>query len=293
MNYDFSIVDVFAEQPFCGNQLAVFTDAQKLSTELMQSLAREFNFAESTFVLPATDGKSSHQLRIFTPMAELPFAGHPILGTAAVLAHRGMLNETAQGNVILQTASGPVDIAVTRVDKRFSTAFRINRAIEQKDPPPIRNVVDALSVDPGDIVDIQCASAGLPFCFVGLTGRDVVDKARLDHSGWLAGLSGTWAPHLYLFAADPSDPTQLYARMFAPGLGVNEDPATGSAAAALAGLFARYAEQNNRIDLQIAQGVALGRPSTIHASGMRQGDGTIRIEVGGDAIILGRGVMTL
>jgi trans-2,3-dihydro-3-hydroxyanthranilate isomerase len=292
MNYDFSIVDVFAEQPFCGNQLAVFTDARKLSTGLMQSLAREFNFAESTFVLPATDDKSSHQLRIFTPTAELPFAGHPILGTAAVLAHHGMLNEATQGNAVLQTASGSVDVAVRRVNKRFSAAFRINRVIEQKDTPPIRNVADALSLDPGDIVDIQCASAGLPFCFIRLTGRDVVDKARLDHSMWLAGLSGTWAPHLYLFAADPADRTQLYARMFAPGLGVNEDPATGSAAAALAGLFA-HAEPSDRIDLQIAQGVALGRPSTIHASGMRRGDGTIRIEVGGDAVVLGRGVITL
>lgn len=293
MDYDFSIVDVFAEQPFCGNQLAVFTDARKLSTELMQSLAREFNFAESTFVLPATDGRSSHQLRIFTPKAELPFAGHPILGTAAVLAHRGMLNDATQDAVILQTASGPVDIAVKRVDKRFSAAFRINRAIEQREAPSASSVADALSVDPGDVIDVQCASAGLPFCFVELTGKDVVDRARLDQSAWFAGMSGTWAPHLYLFAADPSDRTQLYARMFAPALGVNEDPATGSAAAALAGLFAHHAQQSDRIDLQIAQGVALGRPSTIHASGMRGTDGTIQIEVGGDAVVLGKGVITL
>jgi trans-2,3-dihydro-3-hydroxyanthranilate isomerase len=293
MDYDFSIVDVFAEQPFCGNQLAVFTDARDIPAELMQSLAREFNFAESTFVLPATDDMSSHQLRIFTPKAELPFAGHPILGTAAVLAHHGMLNDTAQGGVVLQTASGPVDIAVKRVDRRFSAAFRINRVIEQRDAPSAANVADALSVDPGEIIDVQCASAGLPFCFVELTNRGVVDKARLDQSAWLAGLSGTWAPHLYLFAADPSDRTQLYARMFAPALGVNEDPATGSAAAALAGLFAHHAGQSDRIDLQITQGVALGRPSTIHASGMQRGDGTIQIEVGGDAVVLGKGVITL
>jgi trans-2,3-dihydro-3-hydroxyanthranilate isomerase len=293
MNYDFSIVDVFAEQPFCGNQLAVFTDARDMPAELMQSLAREFNFAESTFVLPATDDMSSHQIRIFTPKAELPFAGHPILGTAAVLAHHGMLNDTAQGGVVLQTASGPVDIAVKRVDRRFSAAFRINRAIEQRDAPSTRNVADALSVDPGEIIDIQCASAGLPFCFVELTGMDIVDRARLDQSAWNAGLSGTWAPHIYLFAVDPSDRTQLYARMFAPALGVNEDPATGSAAAALAGLFAHHAEQSDRINLRIAQGVVLGRPSTIHASALRRGDGTIQIEVGGDAVVLGKGVITL
>lgn len=191
MNYDFSIVDVFAEQPFCGNQLAVFTDAREMSAELMQSLTREFNFAESTFVLPATDGKALHRLRIFTPTAELPFAGHPILGTAAVLAHYGMLSDTARDTVVLQTASGPVDIAVRHVDRRFSAAFRINRVIEQRDTPAIRSVADVLSIDPGEIIDIQCASAGLPFCFVELTGRDVVDKARLDQSAWLTGLSDT------------------------------------------------------------------------------------------------------
>lgn len=293
MNYEFSIVDVFASRPFCGNQLAVFTDARELSPELMQSLAREFNFAETAFVLPPNDDKSAHQLRIFTPKAELPFAGHPILGTAAVLADRGLLRDAGQGSTFLQTASGPIEVAVKQFHKRFSAIFRIVRTIEQRSAPAGQMIAETLSINRNDILDIQCASAGLPFCFVELIDRETVDKARLDHSTWLAHLSTAWAPNIYLFAATPPDRTQFYARMFAPALGVNEDPATGSACAALIGLFAFRSESGSRIDIQVTQGVFLGRASTIHASGMRRADGTSEIEIGGDAVVLGRGEITL
>jgi trans-2,3-dihydro-3-hydroxyanthranilate isomerase len=289
MDHRFLILDVFAERSFGGNQLGVFPDARGLSAGAMQALARELNFAESTFVLPPTDGKSTCLVRIFTPRVELPFAGHPTLGTAAALAHEGLVQWTgAAAAVRLEEKAGPVDVSIERRGDSFVCEMTLRRPLDLPAHAPDRAAIAAsLSLAPDEICDSWFAAAGVPFCFVELGDRAAVDRAVLDRQAWKQRLQAAWAPQLYFFSIESEG--RLHARMFAPGLGVDEDPATGSAAAALAGsLLARRASAAT-VSLEIDQGVAMGRPSRIRASASREADGVTCVRVGGECRIVAWG----
>jgi trans-2,3-dihydro-3-hydroxyanthranilate isomerase len=275
----FIIADVFTDQPFSGNQLAVFPDAQGLSERAMQAIAREFNFPESTFVLPG------NRVRIFTPKNEMAFAGHPTVGTAAVLAHLGRI----QGRVVLQEGIGPVPVELERRGALFHARFTIDTPVEMPAQRPARSAAAAaLSLPESAVLDAWFASGGVKFCFVMLADKAAVDRAQLDRAAWTKHFQRAWASNLYLFSSEP------YARMFAPGLGIEEDPATGSAAVALAGvLAARQTAPDGIFTWSIDQGVAMGRPSRVEATAEKRGGKVVRVKVGGATVISAEGTMNV
>jgi len=295
-DYPFVLADVFAEAIFGGNQLAVFPDARGLSADTMQRLAREFNFSESCFVLPAEDARCDHRLRIFAPSAELPFAGHPTVGAAAVLAHLGVLAPTgAGGPVFLEEGVGPVEVNIlAREGDRIHASLTIKRALERRGPPPPpAAIAEVLGLPAAEIEDCWLASAGATFCHVHLTSREAVDRAALDRKAWSTHLAGSWASSLFILAGKLEPGGVVYARMFAPEDGVEEDPATGSACASLVGTLAeRAGAGRDAVTITVEQGVALGRPSRIHGEA-KQVEAGLEISVSGWTIVVGSGTIRL
>jgi trans-2,3-dihydro-3-hydroxyanthranilate isomerase len=295
MAHRFVIADVFTARPFGGNQLAVFPDAHGLGDRVMQALAREFNFAETTFVLPPADPRHARRVRFFTPRTELPFAGHPTIGTAAVLASLGLVDRTdAAATLILEEGVGPVRVEV-HLDggAPFARLMREGQ-VEQPASHPARSAAaGALSLPEAAVRDTWFASVGVPFCFVHLVSADAVDRASLDRAVWTDAFARAWAPSLFLFAGEPEPDSRLHARMFAPALGIEEDPATGSGAAALAGCLADRLTTDGTFTWQIDQGVLMGRPSQLEASAERRGGRTVAVTVGGSTVLVGEGSMTV
>ncbi|HEX8831125.1 MAG TPA: PhzF family phenazine biosynthesis protein, partial [Longimicrobium sp.] len=167
MPHRFIIADVFTEQAFGGNQLAVLPDARGLSDTAMQTLAREFNFSESTFVLPPDDPSHAFRVRIFTPASELPFAGHPTVGTAAVLARLGLIPRT--GTVVFEEGVGPVTVEVDVSDERAFARLHLETRVKQPhDAVTIETAAASLSLNPGDVRETWFASVGVPFAFIHL-----------------------------------------------------------------------------------------------------------------------------
>lgn len=287
MQFDFLIVDVFSDTPFGGNQLAVLTDAEGLSSEGMQAVAREFNFAETTFVLPATDAGSARRVRIFTPGGELPFAGHPTVGTACalVMAGVGMTGET-----VLQEGVGPVRVAVEQRGDAYTGRLSLEPVLDlPQDVPALAELAASLSLEPDEVLGAFCAGVGVNFTFVQIADRAAVDRTRLDRVAWASALANRWGPQIYPFAGPLENGAELYARMYAPGLGIAEDPATGSAVAALAGAAALQAGASGAFQLQVTQGVAMGRPSRLSGSAFVEHDRVRTVEVGGGCAFVGRG----
>lgn len=295
MRYDFVIADVFTEHAFGGNQLAVLPDAQGLTRAQMQAIAREFNFAETTFVLPADEPGSTARLRIFTPRSELPFAGHPTVGSAAVLTRLGLVPTAAgRASVVFAEGIGPVHVEVSDRDGALHAELRLAAVL---DLPPQRPDLVALAAAlglPGDAVrEAWFAGVGLSFCFLHLASDAHVDAVALDQ-GALEGAVGGGARELYVFSGDLTDGGGVYARMFAPGLGIEEDPATGSAAAALvACLAARDGRREATVRLRIRQGFAMGRPSHLAASATTLGGRLDHVTVAGGVVVFGTGTITI
>jgi len=296
MSHRFVIADVFTQTAFGGNQLAVFPDARGLSDRAMQALAREFNFAETTFVLPPEDSRHTRRVRIFTPTAEIPFAGHPSVGTAAVLARLGLVAVPGGATtIVLEEGVGPVAVDIRLDGASIVTRLTLETDVESPADRPVREAVAAALTLPADAVaDAWFASVGLPFCFVHLADRDVVDRAVLDRAAWAARLAEAWSPQLFMFAGDTRPESSLYARMFAPAFGIAEDPATGSACAALAGVLAgRLPERAGAFAWRIDQGVVMGRPSLIETAAEKRDGRVTRIQVGGSTVVVGEGAMTV
>lgn len=296
MPHRFVIADVFTETAFGGNQLAVFPDGRGLSDRAMQALAREFNFAETTFVLPPQDPRHLGRVRIFTPRTELPFAGHPTVGTAAVLARLGLVPLPAgAATIVLEEGIGPVAVEIRLRGETVFAQLVTEKAVESPAAHPARNAAAAaLSLPETAVLDAWFAGVGVPFCFVHLGSREMVDRAVLDRAAWSAHFAKAWSPHLYLFAGGLASGSRLYARMFAPALGIEEDPATGSGAAALAAwLASRSPREDGTFKWEIDQGIAMGRPSFIEASAEKRPGRSVRVKVGGATVLVGEGTMTV
>jgi trans-2,3-dihydro-3-hydroxyanthranilate isomerase len=291
MKYTFHIVDVFSSTPFGGNQLAVLPDAAGISTEGMQQIAREFNFGETTFVLPRNDPANTCRVRIFTPRQELDFAGHPTVGTACalVMKQRERLDDPIR--LILEENVGPVTVDVVRRNGVLHGTLTLSGKIEAPaGAPSPAELAAVLSVEPAEVSQVFFAGVGVPFCFAQLKSNEAVDRATINRAAWAATLSRAWSPHVFFFAGNLQDGGKLYARMWAPALGVEEDPATGSACAALVGAMASKPDfGGSAYRLSIQQGVAMGRRSEIEAEARKSGGVVTSVSVGGATAYIARG----
>ncbi|HEX4934067.1 MAG TPA: PhzF family phenazine biosynthesis protein, partial [Gemmatimonadaceae bacterium] len=242
-SYAFHTTDVFTSTRFGGNPLAVLPDARGLSTGEMHAITREFNYSESTFVLPPDDPSHTRRVRIFTPEGEVPFAGHPTVGTALVLAQLGEIPLAGEATrIVFEEGVGPVAVSI-RAEGGVATFAELSVAKLPEVLPPapsVETLAEMLSLGPDDVLGgafhPQAVSCGLPFTFVPLRDRQAVRRARLRLDLWEAALGQSAAHMVMVFALDAEDRAhQVRARMFAPGASVPEDPATGSACAALGG----------------------------------------------------------
>jgi trans-2,3-dihydro-3-hydroxyanthranilate isomerase len=291
MKYTFHIVDVFSSTPFGGNQLAVLPDAAGISTEGMQKIAREFNFGETTFVLPKKDPANTCRVRIFTPRKELDVAGAPSVGTACALVMKQHVGPGDPIRLILEENIGPVAVAVARRNGGFQGTLTLTEKIEAPSGAPSpTDLAATLSIEPAEVSQVFFAGAGVPFCFAQLSSNEVVDRATINRAAWTTTLARAWSPHIFFFAGNLQDGGKLYARMWAPALGVEEDSATGSACAALVGAMAsKHDFGGTAYRLSIQQGVLMGRPSEIEAEARKSGGVVTSVSVGGATAYIASG----
>jgi trans-2,3-dihydro-3-hydroxyanthranilate isomerase len=281
-------VDVFTDRPFGGNPLAVVLDAQGLSTEEMQAIAREFNYSETTFVLPPRDGAHDAEVRIFMVNSEIPFAGHPNVGTAFVLATRA---KTPPTRLLFEEKAGlvPVEI-VSEAGKVVSAELTVPQPLKRMTEVPVEEAAACLSLSVSDVRTDHhpphIISVGLPFLAVELASREALRRAKPDADafGRIFPLDGSDAVYFYARDVPPGErPIDVQARMFHPGAsGLSEDPATGSATAAAAALFAELdAARDGELKLTIGQGFDMGRPSLLLTRVRKQGGKVVSAHVGG------------
>ncbi|WP_371169813.1 PhzF family phenazine biosynthesis protein [Aliiroseovarius sp. 2305UL8-7] len=251
---DFFVYDVFTETPFGGNQLAVLPDASGLGIEDIQKIAREFNFSETTFVLPPENAAHTARVRIFTPERELPFAGHPIVGTAVMLADIGY-----DPDMVLELEVGPLPAHASEGEASFVT----DHALERKGHPAPDLVARAIGCSVDDIVQPpEIASLGGDFVYAQLRNRQVLSTLQANADAMREGVALFPGNHDFAIYAWVEHEGAIHARMFAPLDGIPEDPATGSAAAPLAALLCQ--DRGCDQSLIIHQGDDMGRPSRIH-----------------------------
>jgi len=275
MNIDYVVCDVFTDTPLEGNQLGVFTDARELTGDQMQRLARELNFSESTFVLPP-EGDGDARVRIFTPAGELPFAGHPTLGTAFVLGESRRIDD-----VRLETGKGMVPVRLERAGSRVVFG-RMRQPIPTIEPyERDAELLGALGVERSEL-PVELYDNGVRHVYVALGSDEAVAAVRPD--GRRLVELGDIGVNCFAGAGD-----RWKTRMFASSLGLSEDPATGSAAGPLALHLARHGRIEWGQEIEIRQGVEIGRPSKLYARVEGGADGVELVEVGGSAVIVARG----
>lgn len=294
-------LDVFTDRPFEGNQLAVFLDGQGLRTEQMQAMASEMNFSESTFILPPESPDTDVRMRIFTPGQELPMAGHPTVGSTFALAQEGTI---AAGRELFAFGLG---VGPTRVELRWSGDQLDFAWMDQRRPQVLRpasepgEIVRAAGLDPDAVartgLPIQEISCGNPFILIPVDTRAAVDAASPDAAALRNLKSAFGGDHIgvFFFSLESVEPDVIaYSRMFGAGLGITEDPATGSASGPLGCyLVAQQLVPHGRTgEIVSLQGVAMGRPSRIHiAIGTDERGEITRVQVGGKAVRVGEGTL--
>jgi trans-2,3-dihydro-3-hydroxyanthranilate isomerase len=298
LSYSYHTADVFTDVPFGGNQLAVLPDSAGLSDEQMLAIAREFNFSETVFVFPPKDSKNTRRLRIYTPGGELPFAGHPTVGTAYVLAHTGDIELTGdETRIVFEEGVGPVPVLIrSRGGKPVFTQLSAAKIPERR-PVSIdaAALAEVLSLEPSDVRHDElfmpeAVSVGLPFLFVPLRSLDALGRARVRQDAWDRTLKGSWASDIYVFVQ--AEDGTIRSRMFGINAGVAEDPATGSAAAAFGGyLAARSPKRDGTLETLIHQGVEMGRPSRLEVETDVEGGVVKAVRVGGASVLVSSGTL--
>lgn len=300
-SYDYVTVGVFTDRQFSGNPLAVFPRAQGLDTAQMQAIAAEFNLSETTFVLPPDDPRHHARVRIFTPRTELPFAGHPNVGTGFVL---GRMATDPPAHFTFEEGAGLVRVHLLRGDDGAISGARIAapRSLAIGDDVPVELAAACASLRPDEIATRAhtplVASVGTEFVIAEVVSADALARAAPDLAAFreaaaqFPDLRGRFALHLYTWIGE--EDRRLRARMFSPLMGVLEDPATGSANAALAALLTSLAPGSD-VDLlyDIEQGIEMGRPSRIIAGARKEVDGPIMASVSGDCVMMMRGTLEL
>jgi trans-2,3-dihydro-3-hydroxyanthranilate isomerase len=299
--YKFATADVFTDRQFGGNPLAVILDARGLTSEEMLAITREFNYSESTFVLPAERGGAC-RVRIFTPGGEVPFAGHPTVGTAHVLVALGAVPAADdETTVVLEENVGDVPVKVRRTPGSGEPSFAqlsVAQLPEEREAPPAEALARVLGLDTSDFVGgdwaPRAASCGLPFVIAPLKTRDAVSRARVNVDALDATLpAGSWTRELMVVAMD-GEQADARARVFVPMLNVPEDPATGSANAALAGYLAKRTPRlDGTLRWVVEQGVEMGRPSRLELEADKQGGAITGVRVGGSSVLVSTGELRL
>ena len=295
--------DVFTDTPFEGNQLAVFTDARGLSAQQMQMLTHEMNFSESTFILPAETRGTDIRMRIFTPGSELPMAGHPVVGSTFALAHEKVI-ASSRDRFVFGLGVGPTPVELRWRGDRLDFAWMDQQLPDFRVPvSPRHDIIKAAGVDPAAVdrthLPIEEISCGNAFFFIPCASRADVDAAVPDLAAMRSLKSAFPSGHIgvFFFSTERVDPdVTAYSRMFAPGLGVAEDPATGSASGPLAAYLVKHklVAADRACDMVSLQGVAMGRPSRIHMTITSDAHGAItRVQVGGKAVRIGQGEINL
>lgn len=293
-------VDVFTDRAFGGNPLAVVLDAGGLSTEQMQAIAKEFNYSETTFVLPPRDAAHDAQVRIFTVNREIPFAGHPNVGTAFVLA---TLAAKPPARLLFEEEAGlvPVEVA-TKQGKVVSTEFTAPQPLKRMSHVSTDEAAALLSLSASDVKTDrhppQVISVGLSFVAVELASREALRRAKPNAAAFEKTFPCDGSDAVYFYTGDvPAGeaPCNLQARMFHPGSsGLSEDPATGSATAAAAALLADLDDTSDgELSLKIGQGVDMGRPSLLLTRVRKQGGKVASIHVGGACVQIMEGTFRL
>jgi len=294
MRYRYFICDVFSDKPFCGNQLAVLPEADGLSDLQMQQIAREFNFSETTFVFPA-DADDVRRVRIFTPRKEIPFAGHPNIGTAFALAVDGALGEFEDvRTVAFDELAGVVQVSIhRRDDQTLWCELEAPQSLTIGSSLSVQTLALILSLKPEEIVTEThlpvIASVGLPFLIAEVSDRDALESVdvNLTELRRLRAEGVCHDVHVYTHSGDEFD---IRARMFAPLNGMPEDPATGSANCALAALLTDLrAEDEGDFSWRIAQGVEMGRPSVLTARTEKRREAEARVWIGGSSVLVSEG----
>jgi trans-2,3-dihydro-3-hydroxyanthranilate isomerase len=296
--YRYLTADVFTEVPFGGNQLAVVLAASDLQQSEMRALAAEFNYSETTFVLPPQDASHAARIRIFTPGRELPFAGHPTIGTALALAWAGELTLAGEvTDIVLEEGVGPVPVKIFAEGGVARRAELSSPRLPEPGPVPPTGVAQMLGLDAEDLdpaTPPQAWSCGVPFLVVAVRDRSVLARAALASDLWRDTLSQWWATQVLVICRDAERPgSDLRARMFAPAMGIVEDPATGAAAAALAGLLATEARGEGSHTWRMEQGFEMGRPSLLDITVDMRADAISAVRVAGAAVAMCDGTVSL
>lgn len=304
--YYYATVDVFTERPFAGNPLAVVTDATGLSPEQMQAIASEFNYSESTFVLPPEDATHTARVRIFTRQNEIPFAGHPNVGTAFTLARLSeRRGQTLGPTVIFEEAAGlvPVDLMRDPAGRVVGAILTAPQPLSLDRTIPREVVAACVGLDVSEVLTSHhepvVASVGLPFVLAEVV-PEAIGSARPDAGATADAArrfplkSGRFSIHVYAHSQGRSHGADLRARMFSPLGGTSEDPATGSANGALIALLASLDPAADKIlALDVLQGVEIGRPSVLRVSAEKKGGAVTRVRVGGHCAPVMEGTLTV
>lgn len=307
-------LDVFTDRLFGGNPLAIFPDARRLRDDLLQSIARELNLSETVFVYPPETSLGTRRIRIFTPGAEVPFAGHPTIGTAWFLMASGAVpgpDGAERVRIVLEETVGPVEVEVA-LDDGAPTSARLTTSARHQEWPLAAEPAELaamLSLDADDIglpgglsapaptgpLAPAFASAGLPYVVVPVRSVEAAGRARLDDNARRRALGETPpATFVYVVAPGGDSGVDLHARMFAPEVGVPEDPATGSACAALGGyLGARLTVGDGDAAWTVEQGIEMGRPSLLELDVRVDNERPTRVRVGGACVMVARAHMEI
>ena len=299
-NYKFYTADVFTNQLFGGNPLAVLPEAEGLNDLQMQAIAREFNLSETVFIFAPQNRAHCRQLRIFTPAKELPFAGHPTVGAAFVLASIKALEIPQDANehrIIFEEGVGDVAVNIKMRANKPESAELSAAAMPSYGPqPPSRESLAAvLSLSPEDLRDDAykplAVSCGVPFLFVGLQDGDAIKRARINLPIWETQLANYWAPSVFCFNfSTETENGDLHARMFPPDMQIREDPATGSAVTALAGYLTRVEEiRSGEPQWTVEQGFEMQRPSILQLRATVAESQCTEIHVAGAAVMVSEG----
>lgn len=299
-NYQYMLVDVFTNRPFGGNPLAVFPDARGLSSQTMQAIAREFNLSETTFVLPPTEPGADYRVRIFTPAIELPMAGHPTVGTAFILAREHM--QTTPHHPQQTTMRLEEGVGIIPVTLDWTTLHAPRITMQQplptfgprfEEPERLAALLGLAITELRSDLPLEVVSCGVPFLLVPIKDLQAIARISFQQGLWQQTLANFAAPQILAFTQQTQTPeASVHCRMFAPAMGIVEDPATGAANGPLGSYLVHYhlvPSQERVVSLLSEQGFEMGRPSLMYIT-VEHTNGTIHhVGVGGHCVFMGEG----